>query len=102
MSIELVNIVLYFVRVAQHEDSNRMTSSALAIVFAPSLLRSNRNMPAQESLLQVGKQTRYAANRGSRGSHNATKWVEITKWGVWGEEKCVCVCGGGVRKWRGY
>lgn len=44
-------------RVASHEDVNRMTASALAIVFAPCILRTNKVVPAQDSLSDIARQT---------------------------------------------
>lgn len=44
-------------RVALHEDANRMNASALAIVFAPCILRTNKIVPAQDSLHDIGRQT---------------------------------------------
>lgn len=51
--------VLLFVSfsVAQHEDANRMSPSALAIVFAPCVLRTNKIVPAQDSLTDISRQT---------------------------------------------
>lgn len=46
----------YF-RVAHHEDVNRMSVNGLAIIFAPTFLRTNKKLQAQESLNQVPKQT---------------------------------------------
>ena len=43
--------------VAQHESLNKMSVNGIAIIFAPTVLKSSRNMPAQESLLHVPKQT---------------------------------------------
>nr|CAD7402270.1 unnamed protein product [Timema cristinae] len=43
--------------VALHEDANRMSSSSLAIVFAPCILRTNKAIPAQDSLHDIGRQT---------------------------------------------
>lgn len=44
-------------RVASNEDVNRMTASALAIVFAPCILRTNKVVPAQDSLSDIARQT---------------------------------------------
>lgn len=44
-------------RVALHEEANRMNASALAIVFAPCILRTNKIVPAQDSLHDIGRQT---------------------------------------------
>lgn len=46
-----------FCRVALHEEVNRMNSSALAIVFAPCILRTNKVVPAQDSLNDIARQT---------------------------------------------
>ncbi|XP_015191584.1 PREDICTED: unconventional myosin-IXa-like isoform X3 [Polistes dominula] len=51
-------LIVHLTRVALHEEVNRMSSSALAIVFAPCILRTNRTLPAQDSLQDVGRQTR--------------------------------------------
>ncbi|XP_034943803.1 unconventional myosin-IXa-like isoform X2 [Chelonus insularis] len=51
-------LIVHLARVALHEVDNRMSSSALAIVFAPCILRTNRTLPAQDSLQDVGRQTK--------------------------------------------
>ncbi|XP_043474580.1 unconventional myosin-IXa-like isoform X2 [Leptopilina heterotoma] len=51
-------LIVHLARVARHEEDNRMSPSALAIVFAPCILRTNRVLPAQDSLQDVGRQTR--------------------------------------------
>ncbi|XP_051155155.1 unconventional myosin-IXa-like isoform X1 [Leptopilina boulardi] len=51
-------LIVHLARVARHEEDNRMSPSALAIVFAPCILRTNRILPAQDSLQDVGRQTR--------------------------------------------
>ncbi|XP_020292131.1 unconventional myosin-IXb-like isoform X2 [Pseudomyrmex gracilis] len=51
-------LIVHLARVARHEMDNRMSPSALAIVFAPCILRTNRTLPAQDSLQDVGRQTR--------------------------------------------
>ncbi|XP_012281982.1 unconventional myosin-IXb isoform X2 [Orussus abietinus] len=51
-------LIIHLARVALHEVDNRMSPSALAIVFAPCILRTNRTLPAQDSLQDVGRQTR--------------------------------------------
>ncbi|XP_050731320.1 unconventional myosin-IXa-like isoform X3 [Eriocheir sinensis] len=53
----LERLVFHMVRVAQHEEHNRMTANALAIVFAPCILRSQRSQTVQDSLNDVAKQT---------------------------------------------
>ncbi|XP_060817520.1 unconventional myosin-IXa-like isoform X3 [Bombus pascuorum] len=50
-------LIVHLARVALHEVDNRMSPSALAIVFAPCILRTNRTLPAQDSLQDVGRQT---------------------------------------------
>ena len=55
-----------------------MSPSALSIVFAPTILRTNANLPAQESLLHVPKQSRY--DSGSipgvgTGARHFTQWT---------------------------
>lgn len=50
-------LIFHLARVALHEDVNRMNSSALAIVFAPCILRTNKILPAQDSLNDIGRQT---------------------------------------------
>ncbi|ESP05442.1 hypothetical protein LOTGIDRAFT_102587 [Lottia gigantea] len=49
-------LIFHLARVAMHEDSNMMNAQALAIIFAPCLLRSNKNLQAQDCLKQVPKQ----------------------------------------------
>jgi len=51
-------MIVHLARVARHEVDKRMSPSALAIVFAPCILRTNRTLPAQDSLQDVGRQTR--------------------------------------------
>lgn len=51
-------LIVHLARVALHEVDNRMSPSALAIVFAPCILRTSRTLPAQDSLQDVGRQTR--------------------------------------------
>ncbi|XP_073978459.1 unconventional myosin-IXb-like isoform X2 [Rhodnius prolixus] len=50
-------LIFHLARVALHEDVNRMSSSALAIVFAPCILRTNKIVPAQDSLHDISRQT---------------------------------------------
>lgn len=50
-------LIFHLARVALHEDVNRMNASALAIVFAPCVLRTNKILPAQDSLNDIGRQT---------------------------------------------
>ncbi|XP_054286933.1 unconventional myosin-IXa-like isoform X1 [Macrosteles quadrilineatus] len=51
-------LIFHLARVASHEDVNRMNSSALAIVFAPCILRTNKAVPAQDSLNDIARQTK--------------------------------------------
>ncbi|MPC21470.1 Unconventional myosin-IXa [Portunus trituberculatus] len=53
----LERLVFHMVRVAQHEEHNRMSANALAIVFAPCILRSQRSQTVQDSLNDIVKQT---------------------------------------------
>ncbi|XP_026278963.1 unconventional myosin-IXb isoform X5 [Frankliniella occidentalis] len=50
-------LIFHLARVALHEDTNRMSPSALAIVFAPCVLRTNKVVPAQDSLTDISRQT---------------------------------------------
>ncbi|PSN45275.1 hypothetical protein C0J52_10353 [Blattella germanica] len=50
-------LIFHLARVALHEDANRMNAGALAIVFAPCILRTNKIVPAQDSLHDIGRQT---------------------------------------------
>ncbi|KAK7873049.1 hypothetical protein R5R35_000338 [Gryllus longicercus] len=50
-------LIFHLARVALHEEANRMNASALAIVFAPCILRTNKILPAQDSLQDIGRQT---------------------------------------------
>lgn len=53
----LERLVFHMVRVAQQEEYNRMSANALAIVFAPCILRSQRSQTVQDSLNDIVKQT---------------------------------------------
>ncbi|XP_066950423.1 unconventional myosin-IXb-like isoform X1 [Macrobrachium rosenbergii] len=53
----LERLVFHMVRVAQHEAYNRMNCNALAIIFAPCILRSQRSQTVQDSLSDIAKQT---------------------------------------------
>ena len=53
----LQRLSFHLARVAQHEADNRMNAHALAIVFAPSLLRSEKVLPLQYRLEQICRQT---------------------------------------------
>ncbi|KAJ8918892.1 hypothetical protein NQ315_016794 [Exocentrus adspersus] len=50
-------LMFHLARVALHEETNRMSAASLAIVFAPCVLRTNKVVPAQESLVDIGSQT---------------------------------------------
>ncbi|XP_044740758.1 unconventional myosin-IXa-like [Chrysoperla carnea] len=50
-------LIFHLARVASHEDANRMNAASLAIVFAPCILRTNKKLPAQDSLQDIGRQT---------------------------------------------
>ncbi|XP_046401208.1 unconventional myosin-IXAa-like isoform X2 [Ischnura elegans] len=50
-------LIFHLARVALHEDANRMNAGALAIVFAPCILRTDKEVPAQDSLSDIGRQT---------------------------------------------
>lgn len=54
----LERIVFHLALVAQREQYNRMSASSLAIVFAPCVLRTNRYIPAQDSLNDISRQTK--------------------------------------------
>lgn len=54
----LERLVFHLALVAQREQYNRMSASSLAIVFAPCVLRTNRIVPAQDSLNDIGRQTK--------------------------------------------
>lgn len=50
-------LIFHLARVASQEGANRMNAASLAIVFAPCILRTNKILPAQDSLQDIGKQT---------------------------------------------
>lgn len=50
-------LMFHLARIALHEETNRMSAASLAIVFAPCVLRTNKVVPAQESLVDIGSQT---------------------------------------------
>lgn len=54
----LERLIFHLALVAQREQFNRMSASSLAIVFAPCILRTNRIVPAQDSLNDIGRQTK--------------------------------------------
>lgn len=53
----LERLVFHLARVAQREKSNRMSTSGLAIIFAPCILRTNKELQAQDSLNNIARQT---------------------------------------------
>lgn len=53
----LQRVLFHLARVAQHESDNRMNAHALAIVFAPSLLRCEKVLPLQDRLDHIQRQT---------------------------------------------
>ncbi|KAL3279519.1 hypothetical protein HHI36_017028 [Cryptolaemus montrouzieri] len=50
-------LMFHLARVALHEEVNRMSAASLAIVFAPCVLRTNKVVPAQDSLHDIANQT---------------------------------------------
>ncbi|XP_031335127.1 unconventional myosin-IXa-like isoform X2 [Photinus pyralis] len=50
-------LIFHLSRVALHEEVNRMSAASLAIVFAPCILRTNKVVPAQDSLHDISSQT---------------------------------------------
>ncbi|WAQ98537.1 MY9AA-like protein [Mya arenaria] len=52
----LERLIFHLARVVLHERNNKMSVNGLAIIFAPCLLRTNRNVQAQEMLTQVSRQ----------------------------------------------
>ncbi|KAL1117615.1 hypothetical protein AAG570_003930 [Ranatra chinensis] len=50
-------LIFHLARVAHHENVNRMSANALAIVFAPCILRTNKKVHAQDSLFDISRQT---------------------------------------------
>ncbi|KAK9879186.1 hypothetical protein WA026_004034 [Henosepilachna vigintioctopunctata] len=50
-------LMFHLARVAHHEEVNRMSAASLAIVFAPCVLRTNKVVPAQDSLHDIANQT---------------------------------------------
>ncbi|CAL4061590.1 unnamed protein product, partial [Meganyctiphanes norvegica] len=53
----LERLIFHMARVAQHEEHNRMSCNALAIVFAPCILRNQRPQTVQDALNDINKQT---------------------------------------------
>ncbi|XP_021359294.1 unconventional myosin-IXa-like isoform X8 [Mizuhopecten yessoensis] len=51
-------LIFHLARVAHHEAFNKMSVTGLSIIFAPCLLRTSRNLQAQDSLSQVPRQTK--------------------------------------------
>lgn len=51
-------LIFHLARIALHERTNRMSAASLAIVFAPCILRTNKVVPAQDCLHDIGSQTR--------------------------------------------
>ncbi|KAH9513297.1 Unconventional myosin-IXa [Bulinus truncatus] len=49
-------LVFHLARVAMHSDSNKMSPNALAVVFAPVLLGSNKKLQAQDAIALVPQQ----------------------------------------------
>lgn len=50
-------LIFHLARVALGENHNRMGPNALAIVFAPCILRTHKVQPAQDSLHDIARQT---------------------------------------------
>ncbi|XP_012548810.1 unconventional myosin-IXAa isoform X1 [Bombyx mori] len=50
-------LIFHLARVALQEEHNRMGPNALAIVFAPCILRTHKVQPAQDSLHDIARQT---------------------------------------------
>ncbi|KAK2181262.1 hypothetical protein NP493_404g02041 [Ridgeia piscesae] len=53
----LERLMFHLATIAHYEPYNRMSANSLAIVFAPSILRTDRPLPAQDTLSHVPKQT---------------------------------------------
>lgn len=57
-NFELIErLMFHLARVALGENHNRMGPNALAIVFAPCILRTSKVQPAQDSLYDIARQT---------------------------------------------
>ncbi|KAL5277342.1 MYO9B family protein [Megaselia abdita] len=54
----LERLIFHLALVARREKHNRMSASSLSIVFAPCVLRTNRMVPAQDSLNDITRQTK--------------------------------------------
>jgi len=52
----LERLIFHLARVVLHERNNKMSANGLAIIFAPCLLRTSKQVQAQEMLLQVSRQ----------------------------------------------
>ncbi|GAB0091609.1 hypothetical protein DMENIID0001_064650 [Sergentomyia squamirostris] len=66
----LERLIFHLALVAQREQYNRMSASSLAIVFAPCVLRTNRIVPAQDSLNDIGRQTKCIETLITQKMHN--------------------------------
>ncbi|XP_055697604.1 unconventional myosin-IXa-like isoform X2 [Phlebotomus papatasi] len=66
----LERLIFHLALVAQREQFNRMSASSLAIVFAPCVLRTNRIVPAQDSLNDIGRQTKCIETLITQKMHN--------------------------------
>ncbi|XP_041442606.1 unconventional myosin-IXa isoform X3 [Xenopus laevis] len=55
--ITLERLIFHLVRIAQQEDTNRMSANALAIVFAPCILRCPDTTDPLQSVQDIGKTT---------------------------------------------
>uniref|UniRef100_UPI00358F878E unconventional myosin-IXa isoform X3 n=1 Tax=Myxine glutinosa TaxID=7769 RepID=UPI00358F878E len=53
----LERLIFHLVRIAQHGETNRMSPNALAIVFAPCILRSPANMDPLQSVKDIAQTT---------------------------------------------
>ncbi|KAJ8975586.1 hypothetical protein NQ317_000015, partial [Molorchus minor] len=85
-------LMFHLARVAWHEESNRMSPASLAIVFAPCVLRTNKVVPAQESLEDIASQTQcietiiVVQNKEKGGKPNFTTGIFVV-------EKCIAISG---------
>lgn len=52
----LERLIFHLARVASKESSNKMSVNALAIIFAPCLLRTNQKTQAQDMFVQMARQ----------------------------------------------
>ncbi|ESO09899.1 hypothetical protein HELRODRAFT_190322 [Helobdella robusta] len=53
----LERLIFHLAKVALQQEYNRMSAEGLAIIFAPSILRTSQQLPMQESLLHVPRQS---------------------------------------------